>query len=110
MPVGYVNEDRSHAFVLVSFVSYRVRSALSLKKGAFETCLILLDEKGEYSLMCALLLAPISALLFVLFLSEGVIGVKPCGDTREKETKDYSLFGGPLVLKSERGKANYSAH
>ena len=45
MPVGYVNEDRSHGFVLV--LSCRVSSALSLKKGAFETCLIRREREEE---------------------------------------------------------------
>lgn len=43
MQVGYVNEDRSHAFVLVSFelsMSSKECSALSLKKGAFEPFLV----------------------------------------------------------------------
>lgn len=68
--------------------------ALSLK-GGLEPKLILLLEKGEYSLteltlrLGALLLPPIP---------EGVIGVKPRGDTREKHG------GGPFVLKSVRGE------
>jgi len=45
VPVGYVNEDRSHGFVLV--LSCRVSSALSLKKGAFETCLIRREREEE---------------------------------------------------------------
>lgn len=55
--------------------------ALSLK-GGLEPKLALLLEKGEYSLteltlrLGALLLPPIP---------EGVIGVKPRGDTREKQ-------------------------
>lgn len=40
--------------------------------------------------MCALLLAPISALLLRPILL-GVIGVKPCGDTREKQRTIRSL-------------------
>lgn len=48
MPVGYVNEGRSHGFVLV--LSCRVRIALSLNKEALEPKLALFLEKGEYSL------------------------------------------------------------
>lgn len=48
--------------------------------------------------MCALfrLLAPIP---------EGVIGIKPRGDTREKEsTIFFAFWGGPFVLQSVRGE------
>lgn len=64
-----------------SALSWRVTIALSLK-GGLEPKLALLLEKGEYSLteltlrLCALLLPPIP---------EGVIGIKPRGDTREKQ-------------------------
>jgi hypothetical protein len=48
--------------------SCRVRSALGFARNA-----------GEYSLLCVLLLP---------LLSEGVIGIKPRGNTRQKELFD----------------------
>lgn len=51
---------------------------------------------GVLSDRFALLLPPIQ---------EGVIGIKPRGDTREKQrTIFFALKGGPFVLKSVRGK------
>ena len=44
--------------------------------------------------MCALLLPPIL---------EGVIGIKPRGDTREKQGT-IRFWGGPFVLQSVRGE------
>lgn len=38
---------------------------------------------------------------------EGVFGIKPRGDTREKK-RLFALWGGPFVLQSVRGKDNYS--
>ena len=79
--------------------------ALSLNKGALEPKLALLLEKGEYSLT-ELTLRPIiasySALLLPLIL-EGVIGIKPRGDTRENKGL-FAFWGGPFVLKSVRGE------
>ncbi len=50
----------------------------------------------------ALLLPPIP---------EGVIEVKPRGDTREKQRTIRFIFGGgPFVLQSVRGEWNSSAH
>lgn len=45
-----------------------------LRKGLWKPDL--LDEKGQYSLMCVLLWPTIP---------EGVIGIKPRGDTRKKQ-------------------------
>jgi hypothetical protein len=57
-----------------------VRIAPSIKKGRGGPCLFI---KGVLSsLMCVLLLPPIP---------EGVIGIKPRGDTREKERTIRSL-------------------
>lgn len=50
-------------------------------------------ERGVLSDRFALLLPPIL---------EGVIGVKPRGDTREKGL--FAFWGGPFVLKSVRGE------
>lgn len=90
MPVGYVNEGRSHGFVLGSFeLSSKDCSILNKVKGLWNPALFL--EKGEYSLMC------------VLLFPEGVIGIKPRGDTREKQrTLFFAFWGGPFVLKSVR--------
>lgn len=63
-----------------SALSWRVTIALSLKKGRKGLALFL--EKGEYSLMCALLLP---------LIPEGVIGIKPRGDTREKQSTIFSM-------------------
>jgi hypothetical protein len=56
-----------------------------LRKGLWKPAL--LDEKGEYSLMCVLLLPP---------LPEGVIGIKPRGGTRQKKGLFYSFLGQGL--------------
>jgi len=67
-----------------------------LRKGLLKPAL--LDEKGEYSLMCVLLFPPIP---------EGVTGIKPRGDTH-KGLFD-SLFGQGLSYGLEYAD-NYSAH
>jgi len=61
-----------------------------LRKGLLKPAL--LDEKGEYSLMCVLLFPPIP---------EGVTEMKPRGDTKQR-TIFFAFWAGPFVLQSVR--------
>ena len=74
-----------------------------LRKAAKGLPYYIIRERGVLSsLMCVLLLPPIP---------EGVIGIKPRGDTREKERTIFffSLFGVGLSYSNPYGE-NYSAH
>lgn len=79
-PLGYVNRERSHGFVLVSF------------RLEIDDWLSVLCRGGVLSNGFALLLRPIP---------EGVIGIKPRGDTREKQRTIHSLgwaFRTPICM------------
>lgn len=88
-----------------SALSWRLTTALSLNKGALEPKLALLLEKGEYSLTELTLrsiIASYSALLLPLIL-EGVIGLKPRGDTREKQ-RTICFLGWAFRTQIRRGR------